>query len=117
MEQEAALQKIFTPEFLGRLDKIVCFKPLTDSAMVAIARKYLQELVGRGKVIGIELQLPDEMAAHLKDLCTNRGGARQLRHLVQEKVEGPLAQFLLQKGREKHRIYGCIQDGNVQFHS
>ena len=117
LEQEAALQKIFTPEFLGRLDKIVCFKPLTDSAMVAIARKYLQELVGRGKVIGIELQLPDEMAAHLKDLCTNRGGARQLRHLVQEKVEGPLAQFLLQKGREKHRIYGCIQDGNVQFHS
>ena len=116
-EQEAALRKVFTPEFLGRLDKIICFKPLSDSAMIGIARKYLRELMDRGKAAGIELQLPDEVAMHVKELCTNRSGARQLRHLVQEKVEGPLAQFLLQQGKNGQRVYGRVEKGCIQFHN
>ena len=114
-EQEAALHRIFTPEFLGRLDKIVCFRTLTDAAMESIAGKYLRELCARVQNIGIQLCLPPELAAHLKGLCTGRGGARQLRHLVQEKVEGPLAQFLLQNGRDRMRIYGYLKDGQLEY--
>ena len=114
---EAALRSVFTPEFLGRLDKIVCFRQLTDDAMEGIAGKYLRELCARGKHAGIQLQLPEELAAHLKSLCTNRGGARQLRHLVQEKVEGPLTQYLLQTEKHPVRIYGRLEQGTLQFHS
>ena len=114
---KGALRSVFTPEFLGRLDKIVCFRQLTDAAMEGIAGKYLRELCARGKHAGIQLQLPEELAAHLKSLCTNRGGARQLRHLVQEKVEGPLTQYLLQTEKHPVRIYGRLEQGTLQFHS
>ena len=116
-ENTAALQKVFTPEFLGRVDRTVCFQPLTDSALVAITKKYLRELCGRGQTAGIHLQLPDELAEHLKSLCTKQGGARQLRHLVQEKVEGPLAQFLLRSERRHHKIYARLENGLLEFHS
>jgi ATP-dependent Clp protease ATP-binding subunit ClpC len=116
-EHEAALRSVFTPEFLGRLDKIVCFRNLTDAAMVRIAQKYLQELCVRGKRAGIRLQLPEELPTHLKNLCTNRGGARQLRHLVQEKVEGPLAQYLLKTEKSPAKICGKLEHGVLQFSS
>jgi len=116
-ENDAALRKVFTPEFLGRLDKIVCFAPLTDKEMTGIARKYLQELVSRGQRMGVQLQFSEELADYLKNLCSNRGGARQLRHLVQEKVEGPLAHFLLRNGKTHHKIYAQVANGAVEFHS
>ena len=114
---EAALRSVFTPEFLGRLDRIVCFRPLTDSAMIGIAGKYLRELCSRVQKSGIQLQLPEELAEHLKSLCTNRGGARQLRHLVQQKVEGPLAQFLLQAEKPGSKVCGKMEQGILQFYS
>ena len=39
-----ALRSHFAPEFLGRLDKIICFSPLEERDMEGIARKYLAQL-------------------------------------------------------------------------
>jgi len=115
-ETEAALRKTFTPEFLGRVDQIVCFRPLSDGAMEDIARKYLTQLRQRGQAAGVQLQLPEELAAMLR--CrSGKGGARQLRRLVQERVEGPLAAFLLQSSKPPARIHGELEDGVLRFHS
>ena len=116
-ENDAALRRIFTPEFLGRLDKIVHFQPLTDAAMETIAGKYIRELCDRGRSAGVQLQLPEELPGFLKGLAGKQGGARQLRRLVQERVEGPLAQFLLQSGKACSKVTGELQDGALQFHS
>ena len=45
----------------------------------------------------------------------SRGGARHLRHLVQEKVEGPLSVYLLQAAKHPAKVEGVLQDGNLQF--
>ena len=114
-ETETALRKAFTPEFLGRLDKIICFKPLTDGAMEKIARKYLQEIEQRGKAVGMQLQFPDELVGMLKCGSGVKGGARYMRKLVQERVEEPLAVFLLQSGKRPTNVRGELTDGVLQF--
>jgi len=107
---ETALRQTFTPEFLGRLDSIVCFKPLKDASLSAIAGKYLDQLRDRMAVIGIQMTFPDELAEMLKDQCKAKDGARHLRRLVQQKVEGPLSEYLLRSGKKSSKIR-CLLNG------
>ena len=103
-ELSQAVQQAFTPEFLGRLDSIICFEPLGDTAMEAIAWKYLRLLQERTEAVGTQLQIPKELVAMLGKKCRGRDGARQLRRLVQTEVEGPLAAFLLRSSRRPSHI-------------
>ncbi len=114
-ETENALRQTFTPEFLGRLDKVICFRPLSQGAMVKIAGKYLQELRQRAAVMGMQLQLPEELAQEIGTRSMQKGGARQLRRLVQEQVEGPLAVFLLKSGKKQTKVKGKLTEGVLQF--
>ena len=95
-EQEGALRQSFTPEFIGRLDRVVTFSPLEPEAVTAIAGKYLQELSQRLDTLGVRLRLPEELAQKMAQKCKPRDGARHLRRLIQDEVEGPLAEHLLQ---------------------
>ncbi len=114
-EMDAALRQSFTPEFLGRLDRVVHFTALDESAMEAIARKYLSQLQKRTAVQDIQLQFPEELSGTLGQRCRERGGARALRRLVQEEVEGPLAVFLLECSRRPARISAVLEKGKVCF--
>ena len=96
---------------------MVHFEKLPDSAMAAIVNKYLIQLQDRTAVQGIQLHLPAELAAGLGKSCGGKGGARQIRRLVQEQVEGPLATFLLGCGRKPARIRARWDGGTVSFQS
>ncbi len=111
-----ALRQRFTPEFLGRLDKIICFTPLEPKAMEDIAEKYLRQLQARAEAGGMQLQLPEELAHELGLVCRKQGGARQLRRLIQERVEGPLAVYLLKSAKKPTRIKAKLEpDGALRF--
>ena len=110
-----ALRQHFTPEFLGRLDGIVPFAPLEQSAMEGIARKYLRQLQARAAAVGIQLVFPEELAKDLGSKGKQQGGARQIRHMVQEQVEGPLAVFLLKCTHKPNRIKIKLEAGKLQF--
>ena len=94
---------------------MVYFGALGQDAMEAIAQKYLDQLQDRTAAQGIQLQLPRELASILGKECRGKGGARQLRRSVQEKVEGPLAAFLLQCGRKPSRVRARLQDEELCF--
>ena len=111
----ASLRQHFSPEFLGRLDKVICFRPLDSTVMERIAEKYLCQLQGRAKTAGIHLQLPENLAGELAKTSGKQGGARQLRRLVQERVEGPLAMYLLKSGRKNQKIQGVLEQDQLQF--
>ena len=113
--REDALRQSFQPEFLGRLDRIICFEPLGKSELEAIAQKYLNQLEKRMGKIGVRLQLPREMAGFLSGLCKPRDGARHLRRLIQSRVEGPIAEALLRAGRKPAEIRGSLKDGEISF--
>ena len=110
-----ALEKHFSPEFLGRLDKIICFSPLQHEDMEGIAGKYLSQLQQRAAAAGIRLQLPQELAAQLGKESCRQGGARHLRHLVQEWVEAPLSVYLLKQAKQPGKVQGVMESGKLRF--
>ena len=114
-ETEAALSHTFTPEFLGRLDRIVCFTTLSDSAMEAIAQKYLTQLQQRMQESGIQLVLPKELAKHLSKGCSAKEGARHMRRIVEQKVESALSDFLINGNKKYTRIQGALKGEELSF--
>ena len=115
-QTKASLQRHFTPEFLGRIDRIVCFHSLSQMAMEEITEKYLQKLQTRAAENGILLFLPEGLARTISSDVKGRDGARQMRRLVQEKVEGPLAAYLLQCSKKPVKVWAKMSDGDLLFH-
>ena len=111
------LRQHFTPEFLGRLDQIIRFQPLQKQAMDRIVCKHLAQLQHRASNGGFQLQLPDELAAWLGGRCKKQGGARQIRRLIQDEVEGPLAVYLLHCNKKPSKIRSRLENGKLQFFS
>ena len=109
------LKNRFSPEFLGRLDKIVVFHPLSRESLAQIADQQLNGLCVRARASGMELELPEKLADHLAELCTAKDGARQIRHLIQDRVEEPLSVFLLRSEKRTGKIRGSWKDGQLQF--
>ena len=114
-QTQEALRQRFTPEFLGRLDRIICFHSLQEQGMVTVAEKYLEELRCRVSRNGFRLELPAELAAHLARQCRPRDGARHLRRLVQSQVEGPLAEWMLRHPEKERKIRGKLVEDAVEF--
>ena len=112
-EMDAALRQAYTPEFLGRIDQVVCFEPLHSSAMEAIARKYLYQLQERTAACGTQLLYPEELPGLLCGRCKGKDGARQLRRLVQNEVEGPLASYLLRCSRRPGKVQLKLKNGEI----
>ena len=114
-EVDSALRQHFSPEFLGRLDKIVQFAPLDEKAVEGIVNKYLMQLLHRTEAAGIHLLLPENTASKLGAACGKKDGARQLRRLVQDRVEGPLAVYLLKNPRKTAKIKAVWEQDVLQF--
>ena len=112
---EKSLRQSFTPEFLGRLDEVLVFRSLTGGTMAAIAEKYLDQLKLRARKQGLQLCLPPELADRLAAGCTGKGGARQLRSLIQNRVEGPLSTFLLRCSTMPGTVQAVLEGEELAF--
>ena len=110
-----ALKQHFTPEFLGRIDKTICFSSLLKPELARIAKQQLQRLTVRAQASGLQLQLPENLPEALADACKQPEGARQIRKLIQDKVESPLAVYLLQGGKKPLRAKGELRGDTVYF--
>ena len=114
-QTKEALRERFSPEFLGRLDAQIHFAKLESADMTAIAQKYLDQLQKRAQAHGIQLLIPAELAQRLGSRASGQGGARQLRHLVQQKVEGPLASYLLRCAKKPTKLSVRILEDKIQI--
>jgi ATP-dependent Clp protease ATP-binding subunit ClpB len=87
----------FRPEFINRIDDIVVFHPLGTAQIRAIVDIQLGQLRKRLIDRGMDLELDDAA----RDLLGEAGfdpvyGARPLKRAIQQQIENPLAQQLLQ---------------------
>ncbi|MDI6603176.1 MAG: ATP-dependent Clp protease ATP-binding subunit [Patescibacteria group bacterium] len=87
---------IFRPEFINRFDAVVVFKPLSKENLLDIAELLLQKL----KKNLAQKHIDFVITLALKEKITELGydptfGARQMRRVIQEKVENVLAAALL----------------------
>jgi ATP-dependent Clp protease ATP-binding subunit ClpA len=97
---EGALESLFTPEFLGRLDGRFLFRELDLEDAVAIARLQLAELALRARQRGTPVAFSDAVARWVAERGWHPdSGARELRRVIERDVEGPLAERLLAQSR------------------
>ena len=92
-----ALQRQFTPEFLNRLDEIVMFDPLTREGVEQIADLEIRALAQRLQTTGRQISFSPEATRFVAQKGFDpQYGARSLRRTLQEYVEDPLCDLLLE---------------------
>ncbi|HRH32098.1 MAG TPA: ATP-dependent Clp protease ATP-binding subunit, partial [bacterium] len=93
---ESELRTTYRPEFLNRFDDVIVFAPLTREDVVAIAYLSIAKVIERLKEKGIVFAVTDAAIHELAEQGYDaKFGARPLRRVIQEKVENPLADYLL----------------------
>ena len=112
-ELDEALKQAFTPEFLGRLDKIIHFAALSDEAVEAIAEKFLFRLRLRMQKLGVALEWQEELPAYFAGRCKKSGGARQLRNLIAGELESKIASLLLTEPKLPAKISVVVKDQKI----
>lgn len=90
-------QKIFRPEFLNRFDGVIVFRPLSRSNLLDIADLMLEDLKENLKKKDITLLVSPSAKAKIVDLSYSPSfGAREMRRVIQEKIENILSVALLE---------------------
>jgi ATP-dependent Clp protease ATP-binding subunit ClpB len=111
------VQQSFRPEFINRIDDIVVFHPLGGAQIRKIVDIQLVYLRKRLQERDMDLVLDDAA----RDLIGEAGfdpvyGARPLKRAIQQQIENPLAQKILQGSFVPgDRIRVTVRDGQLEF--
>ena len=111
------VQQSFRPEFINRIDDMVVFHPLGGEQIRAIVDIQLVYLRKRLQERDMDLLLDDAA----RELIGEAGfdpvyGARPLKRAIQQQIENPLAQKILQGGFSPgDRIRVGVREGHLTF--
>jgi len=111
------VQEHFRPEFINRIDDIIVFHPLGQEQIRAIVEIQLAGLKKRLAERDLTLELSEEA----RDLLGEAGfdpvyGARPLKRAIQQQIENPLAERILQGAFVPgNRIVIAVEDGQLRF--
>ena len=111
------VQQSFRPEFINRIDDIVVFHPLGAAQIRAIVDIQLLYLRKRLQERNMELTLDDAARDRLGEAGFDPVyGARPLKRVVQQQIENPLAQRILQgQFGPGDRVAVTVRDGELAF--
>ena len=99
------LSDYFKPEFLNRFDAIVSFNELTEENLLEIVELMLVDLQVTIEENNIDITISQEAKQALVKLgYDKRFGARPLRRVIQDKIEDPLTDLILEEHVEKVRV-------------
>lgn len=88
----------FKPEFLNRFDAIIAFNELTEEDLLKIVDLMLMDLQAAIQEKQIDITITQEAKQALVKLgYDKRFGARPLRRVIQDKIEDPLTDLLLEE--------------------
>ena len=94
-----ALREFLRPEFLGRIDEIVVFNPLTEENFAGIAGLMLDEMKSPLEEKHISLRYTDEALKTIAHKAYGQKlGARDIRRVIRNEVEDKIAELLIDKG-------------------
>ncbi len=95
-EDQAAIERLFAPEFRNRLDAVIGFRSLTPALMGLVVDKFIGELAAQVVERKVTVELGDGARAWLAaEGFDPLFGARPLARVIQERVKKPLAEELL----------------------
>lgn len=114
---DMAMKEAFSPEFLNRLDDIIVFNTLTEKDCHRIARLQLSEVASYLRGRGINLRFTRSVEAYVaKQGFSEEYGARELRRIIRNEIENPLAEMILDGTFSSgDTITITIRAGELQF--
>ena len=114
-----ALQDFLRPEFLNRVDEIVCFNHLTKENFAGIARIMLDELKASLGDKGYTFRYDEALVDYLVEKSYSLTyGARNLRRLIQKELEDPMAARIIDAFEHPiTQISATVRDGAVQLYT
>jgi len=91
-----AVQKLFRPEFVNRIDEFIVFDPLSQKQIEAIVKLQVKRVAQRLEDRKMKLQLTHTAVSHLAATGYDPVyGARPVKRAVQRLLETPLSKHLL----------------------
>ena len=104
-----ALKAFLRPEFLNRLDDVICFEHLSEESMAKIAHILLKELKASMAEKGLLLTWSDAAAQQLAKMSYSETyGARNLRRCIENEVEDKIVDLIMaQQGAVTRISVGC----------
>ena len=113
---ETAVRKHFKPEFINRLDGVVIFRPLDRLSLHKVVDLELQKVKNRLTRKHILLNIDDKA----KDFLVEKGyqpemGARPVRRVIENYLEDPLAEKLLQNPDKSVSLLATVQNDKIVF--
>ena len=111
-----ALNEFLRPEFINRVDEVICFNQLSEDNFRAIAALMLGELRENMERKSIVLTWDDSLVDHLvREGYSVTYGARNLRRLIQKQVEDQIAEGIIARRSESSsQIMLSAENGKVE---
>lgn len=113
---EGAVKKHFKPEFINRLDGLVIFRTLDKVSLRSVVDLEFNKLKNRLTKKHIFVTIDDAA----RDLLVEKGylpemGARPLRRVIEQFLEDPLSEKLLQNPNQEKKYLISAKDGKILF--
>ncbi len=110
---QEALKRVFSPEFLNRLDDVIIFHQLERKHITQIVDVMLAGLNERFKALDIKVEISQEAKEFLADKGYDvQYGARPLRRAIQKHLEEPLAEEILRANLKEGAAVKVDYDAN-----
>ena len=91
-----ALEKLFAPEFLNRIDEIITFDQLDLDSIIRIIDQELAPLTQRLQSLGYQLEISDDAKRFIATKGYDKQfGARPLRRAIQTHLEDGLSELII----------------------
>ena len=114
-----ALQQFLRPEFINRVDEVICFNQLSEENFRSIARIMLQELQDVLQEKNLTFSWEESVLDQLvKESYSAAYGARNLRRYIQKHLEDPIASQIIDSYLHPiTALKAVVEDGKIVIHS
>ncbi len=113
------LNHSFRPEFLNRIDETVLFNALSEKDMTGVVKVMVSDLQARLLEQDIHLTLTESVYTLLaKEGFDAAFGARPMQRTIMQKLENPLALYLIQNQKNKEKetfVTVSVKDKKLKF--
>ena len=107
-----ALNEFLRPEFINRVDEVICFNQLTEENFRSIAELMLGEVKEVLSAKNLELSWDESLLSYLvKKGYSVTYGARNLRRLIQKEIEDEIARQLIERRGSPVSLLRLSADG------
>ena len=109
-----ALKEFLRPEFVGRIDEIIVFRPLSVEDFGKIAELMLKETAEALAERNVLLSWDDEVLAWVaKNAHGHAYGARDIRRVLRDEVDDRIAAVLLEADRMVTTLHITVVDDKI----